>query len=175
MVKFRRPYSRSDGAKVKFPLYQLLSAMFGIIVMIHAILFWKMAGTGSEVRNAHSSNLVAGVPLISIKKGRDGATVIPFVVSMTKCGQDPFMEGAAVLKYSIHQNSIHGSGRYDYKMIAIHHPDAAECAKHLEDLGYELLERKTPVKVEEIQADFLRERIEKNGCCGSKVRCFQTL
>ena len=81
------------------------------------------------------------------------------------------LKGAAVLKYSIHQASIYGSGRYDYKMYVIHHPDAAKCAKSLEDLGYELVERETPVKVEEIEGDYLRSRIEKNGCCGSKVRC----
>ena len=66
--------------------------------------------------------------------------------------------------------SVHGNlgGKYDYKMVAIHHPDAAECAKSLKELGYELIERNTPVKVEEIQGEFLRERIENNGCCGSK-------
>ena len=60
------------------------------------------------------------------------------------------------------------SGRYDYKMYAIHHPNATKCAKALEDLGYELIERPTPVRVDEIEGDYLRERIESNGCCGSK-------
>ena len=66
--------------------------------------------------------------------------------------------------------SIHGnmSGRYDYKMYAIHHPNATKCAKALEDLGYELIERTTPVRVDEIEGNYLRERIESNGCCGSK-------
>ena len=74
-----------------------------------------------------------------------------------------------MLKYSIHLASIHGTmgGRYDYKMYAIHHPNATHCAKSLEELGYELIERPTPVKVEEIEGDYLRERIEQNGCCGS--------
>jgi len=98
------------------------------------------------------------------------APVIPFIVSMTNCGEDPFMEGAAVLKYSIHLTSIHGpmGGRYDYKMYALYHPDATDCAKQLEDLGYELVRRQTPVKVEEIEGAWLRSRIEKNGCCGAK-------
>lgn len=74
------------------------------------------------------------------------------------------------MKYSIHLASIHGNlgGRYDYKMLALYHPDAAECAKSLQDLGYELIERQTPVKVEDIEGDVLRSRIENNGCCGSK-------
>lgn len=174
MVKLRHGSSHSDGTKVKLPMTRVLAAMFGGVVMIHAILFWKMAGNGPGMPTDVSSNVGdRGVPQISIQRGKqETTTVIPFVVSMTKCGEDPFMEGAAVLKYSIHQNSIHGSGRYDYKMYAIYHPDATECAKHLEELGYELVKRETPVKVEDIQADYLRERIEKNGCCGSKVcRC----
>lgn len=74
------------------------------------------------------------------------------------------------MKYSIHKASVHGNlgGRYDYKMVAIHHPDATECAKSLEELGYELIERPTPVKVKEIEGEFLKERIESNGCCGAK-------
>lgn len=76
---------------------------------------------------------------------------------------------AAVLKYSIHQASIHGNlgGRYDYKMYVIHHPNATQCAKSLEQLGYELIERPTPINVQEIEGDYLRERIENNGCCGA--------
>ena len=160
--------SRLGGTKVKLSTTKLLSAMFGGVVLIHVILFLKVSSSSSRTTN-DGSVVDGGLPQIKIKKGKNGVPVIPFVVSMTNCGEDPFMEGAAVLKYSIHQNSIHGSGRYDYKMYAIYHPDAETCAKHLEDLGYELVKRETPVKVEEIEGDFLRSRIEKNGCCGSKV------
>ena len=74
------------------------------------------------------------------------------------------------MKHSIHLASIHGKigGRYDYKMYAIYHPDGETCAAPLKDLGYELLKRNTPVAVSDIQGDFLRENIEKNGCCGEK-------
>jgi hypothetical protein len=75
-----------------------------------------------------------------------------------------------VLKHSIHLASIHGNlgGRYDYKMSAIYHPDAATCVLPLAKLGYELVRRDTPVKVEEIKGDWIRERIRQNGCCGEK-------
>ena len=96
--------------------------------------------------------------------------VIGIVSSITGCGPDPFTEGAAVLKYSIDLTSIHGTkgGKYDYKMYIMYHPDASECALPLKDLGFELLERPTPVNVEEIQGEVLRERIVRNGCCGEK-------
>jgi hypothetical protein len=72
------------------------------------------------------------------------------------------VDGAAVLKHSIHLSSIHGSGRYDYKMYAIVHPEAMSCAAPLADIGYTLLTRDTPVAVEEIQGEFLRGRIVNN-------------
>jgi hypothetical protein len=101
---------------------------------------------------------------------------IGFAVTLTSCGADkgdmpfPISEGAAVLSYSIRRASIHGNqgGRYDYELYAIYHPDAEPCAETLRDLGYTLLKRDTPVPIDEIQGDFLREKIAKNGCCGEK-------
>ena len=105
----------------------------------------------------------------SIVRPEDAVTVA-FAVSVTGCGADPLTEGAAVLKHSIHRASVRGTlgGRYNYKMYAIYHPKAKTCAKTLEALGYELLERNTFVKVADIEGDFLRTNIEKNGCCGEK-------
>lgn len=100
----------------------------------------------------------------------EDAVTVAFAVSVTGCGSDPLTEGAAVLKHSIHRASIHGDlgGRYNYKMYAIYHPQAKNCAKTLEALGYELLERDTFVNVKDIEGEFLRKNIEKNGCCGEK-------
>ena len=102
---------------------------------------------------------------------------VAFVVSVTGCGSDPLTEGAAVLQHSIHRASVRGQGagmhddlqgRYDYDMLAIYHPEAKECALPLAKLGYTLLERHVLVHVEDIQGDFLRQRIRQNGCCGEK-------
>lgn len=93
---------------------------------------------------------------------------IAFVASVTGCGTESLVDGAAVLKHSIHLSSIHGNGRYDYQMYAIVHPDAMSCAAPLADIGFTLLVRDTPVAVDDIQGDFLREKISRNGCCGEK-------
>lgn len=101
-----------------------------------------------------------------------GAAVatVAFAVSVTGCGSDPITEGGAVLQHSIHRASSRGrlGGTYDYALFAIYHPDAEACALPLKDLGYKLLKRDTPVKVSEIQGEFLRSKIESNGCCGEK-------
>jgi hypothetical protein len=117
----------------------------------------------------HHGN-VMGAPPVHEKPRIEDAVTVAYAVSVTGCGSDPLTEGAAVLKQSIHRSSIRGTlgGRYNYKMYAIYHPKATACAKTLEALGYELLERETFVKVEDIEGEFLRKNIEKNGCCGEK-------
>lgn len=103
-----------------------------------------------------------------VAEDKESVGTIGFAVTITGCGSDPITEGAAVLKHSIHLASVHGSGRYDYQMYAIYHPNGEKCAKTLEALGYTLVKRETPVAVKDIQGEFLRSRIEKNGCCGEK-------
>jgi hypothetical protein len=101
---------------------------------------------------------------------------IAYVVTITSCnGHEKdrtfqIIEGASVLRYSIHMNSMHGTngGTYDYQMYAFYHPDAVDCASALTELGYIIHPRPTPVAVNEIQNQELRERIVKNGCCGEK-------
>ena len=82
-------------------------------------------------------------------------------------------DGAAVLKHSIHLNSIqnyaHSNSLYDYKMYALVHPEGEECSRSvLEPLGYEILIRDVPVPLEQIEGTFLREKVPSNGCCGEK-------
>mmetsp|Transcript_31771 Transcript_31771/g.46857 ORF Transcript_31771/g.46857 Transcript_31771/m.46857 type:complete len:434 (+) Transcript_31771:43-1344(+) len=101
-----------------------------------------------------------------LSRKKENKATIGYAVSITGCGSDPLSEGAAVLKHSIHQASEKGS--YDYKMYAIVHPNGEECGSQLSNLGYTVLIRETPVAVKDIKGDFLREKIESNGCCGEK-------
>jgi hypothetical protein len=98
------------------------------------------------------------------------AVTIGYFISITTCGSSNLLDGAAVLKHSIHLSSIHGNlgGRYDYQMHAIFHPGASSCVGPLVELGYKLEERNTPVAVDDIRGDFLRSKIVDNGCCGEK-------
>ena len=103
----------------------------------------------------------------------DVVAVVAYAVSITGCGDDPLLDGAAVLKRSIELASYHGQTgnnrrRYGSKMYAIVHPSAESCGRELESVGYEVLVRDTFVRVEDIEGDFLREKIETNGCCGEK-------
>jgi hypothetical protein len=113
---------------------------------------------------------VSGCPKNNGSRGDFGAGII---------------DGAAVLKHSIHLNSIRADttatatgstsdssrsrSKYDYQMYALVHPTAEHCARsQLQPLGYTILIRDTPVPLQDIQGDYLRERVPNNGCCGDK-------
>jgi hypothetical protein len=119
-----------------------------------------------------SSSHGIGIPNRTTKKKNDNGggarTTITIGVAstVTGCGDDPFIDGAAVLKYSL---DMHSTARYDYRMYILYHPSAAECVAPLSSMGFTLLERPTPVNVEDIGGDGgLRERIVITGCCGEK-------
>jgi hypothetical protein len=98
-----------------------------------------------------------------------GETTITIGIAstVTGCGSDHFVDGAAVLKYSLDRHSKkHGNSKYSYKSYILYHPNATTCVLPLQNLGYTLLERPTPVNVSDIQGQDLRERIVDNGCCG---------
>jgi hypothetical protein len=121
--------------------------------------------TATDVQKSTSSNDLT-------KKTNGKKLTVAYVATITTCGTDPnskslpfqIAEGAAVLRHSIARNQ----DRYDYQAIILYHPDAKECAHPLQDLGYTTIERHVPVDVKDIQGDFLREHIIKNGCCGEK-------
>lgn len=111
-------------------------------------------------------------PLQVVKKSNkvrenDDRITIGIASTITGCGKDPFIDGAAVLKYNLDTLSQRPESKFQYHNYVFYHPNATECALPLKDLGYILLEKPTPIKVEEIGGDGgLRERIVTNGCCG---------
>ena len=128
--------------------------------------FSTTARPGASI--AASTEILASREVLS--NNINGVVTIGYFISVTGCGAESLAEGAAVVKHSVHLASVHGplGGRYDYKMHAIYHPAAASCVGPLAELGYELVERDTPVAVEDIQGEFLRRKIVENGCCGEK-------
>jgi hypothetical protein len=157
----------------------LLLGCTGLIFLAYFAAFYAvLLGNPPEVQQEQNRAVVPEkiiqqnqvAPPAPVKEVAPTGVTIGFAVTITGCGADSITEGAAVLKHSIHLASVHGDlgGRYDYKMYAIYHPDGETCATPLKDLGYELIRRETPVAVKDIEGDFLRRNVEKNGCCGEK-------
>eukprot|EP01035_Chromulina_nebulosa_P017250 gene17250-22779_t len=88
---------------------------------------------------------------------------VAFAITITKDG--PFQDGAAVLAYSIVRSSRLES--YRYSLIAFVHPSVVVARQMLYRLGYHVIESPLPVNISAIDGPFLREKINKNGCCGA--------
>lgn len=104
----------------------------------------------------------------------DAPTIVAYAISFIKCGDwqthsAGLTDASLILRHSIHKiskrNPDSGS-RYDYKMYAIVHQDAKECAQALMDTGFEVLIVDPPVQLAEIRGTELRSKISREWCCG---------
>lgn len=100
--------------------------------------------------------------------------VVAHVVSLIKCKKESsvtgFLDAAAVLRHSIHKNSIHtpsSGSKYSYKMYAIVHDSCKDHAHALDRLGYTSLVKPSPVLLDEIRPGFYKDHVESENCCGS--------
>ena len=78
------------GSKAAFRHRLTFSTIRGLLValvIIHIIVLWRAMGGGESMNNA--------AKYIDFTPPKSGPTVIPFVVSMTGCGEDPFLEGVS--------------------------------------------------------------------------------
>ena len=73
---------------------------------------------------------------------------------------------AAVLHRSI-KHAMDQSSRYNYDLFAFVHPDAIEVQPRMEQLGYKVLVRETPVNISRSQNEALI-KAQGSGCCGDK-------
>ena len=71
-----------------------------VLVGIHVLILWRATdGTGVLQSNtAAGSERALQNNKNSNNNINNGPVVIPFVVSMTNCGEDPFMEGVSWLE-----------------------------------------------------------------------------
>lgn len=97
------------------------------------------------------------------------ATTVAYAVSFIKCGDwqthaAGLTDASLVLRHSIHQQSRRNpasGSRYDYKMYAIVHRQAQECAAKLKKTGFEVVVVDPPVLQKDIQGAHLKKLIHK--------------
>ena len=126
--------------------------VFTISVIIFGYYYFLIAINPNNLRDKDdSSRSLEKQQLIT---GKQPIATIGYAVTVSGCpGKSVrgdfgagISDGAAVLKHSIHLNSIqnyeHSQSLFDYKMYALVHVDAESCARDaLEPLGYEILLR----------------------------------
>lgn len=93
----------------------------------------------------------------------NGKKRLAYAITITKDG--PFLDGAAILAYSIVQSSKFSN--YVNSLVAFVHPNVTKSREGLKKLGYHVIEVPIPINVSAIKFEFLREKINKNGCCGA--------
>jgi hypothetical protein len=136
----------------------------------------------NNVGNTNDATTPALLLLLEEDNNKTAPVVIAHAVSLIKCGRvasvTGFLDAAAVLRHSIHQQSIHhttattgGGGRrskYSYHMYAIVHTDCEDHAPLLETLGYTTMIRDSPVALDTIREGWYRDHVEGENCCGSR-------
>lgn len=112
--------------------------------------------------NGESTTTIAS-PIIPAEVMTPVRKRIAYAITITKDGF--FQDGAAVLAYSIMKYA--NASSYDISLIAFVHPNVSTSRVGLRRLGFHVIEVPTPVNTSAIQFPFLRDHIDKNGCCGA--------
>ncbi len=127
----------------------------------NAILDMKSSSYGNLVENDHNKS--GDLPIDSSILNEPKRKRIAYAITITKDGF--FGDGAAVLVYSILKSSVHSA--YDISFVAFVHPNVTLARAGLTKIGFHVIEVPIPINSSAIKFDFLREKINKNGCCGS--------
>jgi hypothetical protein len=130
------------------------------------------AGTGADAfgqrQGAHMQLAdAAAEPSRFLSRNQAGGARkrVAVMITMTSDGDGRYVDGAAMLAESIHRIQ-NRSGAYLYEMVAAVTPSVQRARPVLSALGYTVLEKEVPVKVEEIEGKHLRDSIVGSGCCG---------
>ena len=108
-----------------------------------------------------AQHIVAVVDTVDIAKER--RRQIAYAITLTKDGF--FQDGAAVLAYSIY--NVSRNVDFDITLLAFVHPNVTQARPLLIKMGFHVIVAPTPIYPPAIRYEFLRTKIDKNGCCGS--------
>jgi hypothetical protein len=158
----------------------ILLFIFGVVVFYH--YFEQLNKSGSKFTklslnrinslrlqqqpiniDTNNINSISTDEFHSLQSTTSNRPRIAFIISITKDGL--FQDGAAVLVYSIIKYTQKRD--FDVSFIAFVHPNVTTSRSGLEKLGFHVIETPIPINTSAITFEFLREKINKNGCCGA--------
>lgn len=156
------------------------NAQFAIATPLRAVLFFAAVMSlflmyqSMQISDIWTTHLGLEDYQEAVRRGfqQFGAkATIGYAVTFTECkmGEKSYLDGAAVLSYSIHKHSIRSpssSSRYDYKLYAFLHPNATSCSDELLNMGYNVQIREIPFDLKDIRGP-LKEYIHGASCCGA--------
>jgi len=174
----RRRGNKLSYCEDKLFLKGVVIAIVNFIVMI--MLCNHLLDDSSDASDASSSLNVqadSGVALVPA-----AIATVGYAISVTQCGGGRsgdttagLFDGPAVLAHSIHMNSIRNNDNndekgsmFDYRLYAFVHPIALNCSQGLEQLGYQVMVKDTPIQTAEIKNEWFKEKVVKSGCCNER-------
>ena len=132
-------------------------------------------GTSLVAQHSLTTNNKSVVTSDGSSGANKGPIQVAYAISLIKCSDfqsstSGLIDAATILRHSVHQQSLrnpNSGSKYDYKMYAIVHKNAESCSHMLEDLGYHIIVKDSPVKISEIRGEYLRKNVHKEWCCGA--------
>ena len=199
MVNISSSRRRGTSAQTRYRIRRIILLAIIVIIIFYIFslsLYLKKQQQHTETNDNKNSY---GPPQREENDNDDDkpVAVIAHAISLIKCSKGSsvtgFLDAAAILRHSIHKNSIHYKppilignnnnnstttistappkhqrrSKYSYKMYGIVHTSCADHAQVLERLGYEIMVRDHPIKKDDIKGEWLRNHIEAENCCGS--------
>ena len=142
-----------------------ISIAFTIFIYVHFVAsnFGNIRTDISKTKLIRYNNDLQIQQTHKIVENKNSLKRIAFAITITKDGN--FLDGAAVLAYSLIK--IFQKEPFEYSLIAFVHPTVSKSRPLLEKLGFHVIEATTPINVSAITHDWLRQKINKNGCCGA--------
>ena len=70
-------------------------------------------------------------------------------------------------KFCAEFTSIHRHVDFDISLLAFVHPNVSSSRPLLTQMGFQVIVAPTPINTSAIRYEFLRTKIDKNGCCGA--------
>ncbi|KAL7530911.1 hypothetical protein ACHAWF_003556 [Thalassiosira exigua] len=189
MARVHRPLAspagllQRRGASKKLHLSCSIRRLIAVLLIASALPlmgFWHHVLETHRIEDNGIGSPAWGAALESAKRNHTRTAPskpiqVAYAISLIKCSDfqsstSGLLDAATVLRHSVHKTSVRypGSGsKYDYKLYAIVHTNAAKCSHMLEDLGYEVILKDSPVQISEIRGEYLRKNVHKEWCCGA--------
>ena len=154
----RRSIGMSLGYIVKF---LAIGVLFFVGVLVIHVRQDRTLGQGDG--GGHAAAIGAKPSLRQATKKVSDKLKVAFAITITKDGN--FQDGAAVLAYSIFR--AFEREPVEVSLVAFVHPNVTTSRPPLTQLGFHVIEVPVPINIPKIKYKFLREHIDKNGCCGA--------
>ena len=157
----RNSNNNSNTASVKSSFFARALRIVACFVLATQVYFFVFVVGRSGTETGDSK---VGVKSSSRNTRRNATATVAYAISLIKCSDKQtsdagLIDAALVMRHSIHKTSIRNpqsGSKYDYKMYALVHKQAAPCSSVLKNAGFNVvIIEESPIKPSEIQGEYI--------------------